>query len=181
MPAAGNCESYSSRSSIRLAARYRLPLGRAAGGRELERHAIEAFAPGRFSIQVPGLRVKPWTRLSPKSSVSWIFVCTANIRRHDDDSHDRPSAHSQRRRRASERLQEDPHGARQERRVAFHRSWRNDEKALSFPPRSHRVVSGPPRGQVVSVFKRKDSPFYYCEFQIDGRRVFVSTKTGNRK
>ena len=33
----------------------------------------------------------------------------------------------------------------------------------------------------MSVFKRQNSPFYYAEFQIDGRRFLISTKTGNRK
>ncbi len=33
----------------------------------------------------------------------------------------------------------------------------------------------------MSVFKRPNSPFYYAEFQLDGRRFLVSTKTGNRK
>jgi integrase len=33
----------------------------------------------------------------------------------------------------------------------------------------------------VSVFKRQNSPFYYAEFQLDGRRFLISTKTGNRK
>jgi integrase len=33
----------------------------------------------------------------------------------------------------------------------------------------------------VSVYKRTQSPFYYFEFQIDGRRFFGSTKTANKK
>jgi integrase len=33
----------------------------------------------------------------------------------------------------------------------------------------------------VSVFKRNNSPFYCAEFQIDGRRFLLSTKTSNKK
>ena len=33
----------------------------------------------------------------------------------------------------------------------------------------------------MSVYKRPQSPFYYYEFQLDGRRFFGSAKTANKK